>query len=137
MTLYLFCIETDELSGFYLFVANNCSQDWEKVTPVYRHQGPVLGSSRVAVTFPANAPEIGQCVRIYVNRTSAILPAGYSPRAKLDICNWKILGKKLFQDSLFVGFLKKKNSYIFFARRIGIRRFPVTTGLLPFAGALP
>ncbi|XP_078312817.1 uncharacterized protein LOC111132615 [Crassostrea virginica] len=84
--------KTDELSGFYLFVANNCSQDWEKLTPVYRHQGPVLGSSRVAVTFPANAPEIGQCVRIYVNRTSAILPAGYSPRAKLDICNWEILG---------------------------------------------
>ena len=88
------------------------------MTPVYRHQGPVLGSSRVAVTFPANAPEIGQCVRIYVNRTSAILPAGYSPRAKLDICNVEILGKNFFKFP-FLSFFLFPNIF-FFARRIGI-----------------
>lgn len=80
---------TDEFSGFSLFVGLNCSD----LSFVYQHSGPVIPSSRVSLTFQANAPKVARCIGYRNNRTINSVPPGYSTDAKADICNLEVLGE--------------------------------------------
>lgn len=80
---------TDEFSGFSLFVGLNCSD----LHFVYQHSGPAMSSSRVSLTFQANAPKVASCIGYRNNRTINNVPSGYSTDAKADICNLEVLGE--------------------------------------------
>uniref|UniRef100_K1PYD9 CUB and sushi domain-containing protein 3 n=1 Tax=Magallana gigas TaxID=29159 RepID=K1PYD9_MAGGI len=79
---------TDELSGFSLFLGLNCSD----LSFVYQHSGPAILSTRVSLTFQANAPKVASCIGYFNNRTINSVPSGYSAHAKVDICNLEVLG---------------------------------------------
>lgn len=80
---------TDELSGFSLFLGLNCSD----LSFVYQHSGPAILSTRVSLTFQANAPKVASCIGYFNNRTINSVPSGYSAHAKVDICNLEVLGE--------------------------------------------
>lgn len=80
---------TDELSGFSLFLGLNCSD----LSFVYQHSGPAILSTRVSLTFQANAPKVASCIGYFNNRTLNSVPSGYSAHAKVDICNLEVLGE--------------------------------------------
>ena len=80
----------DRLAGYSLYVSNSSISKTDGYL-CYHDEGPELPSK----LQDRNCNHLGQYVIIYNerNETSSFHPAGYSPKAVLELCEVEIYGK--------------------------------------------